>query len=354
MTSACHSDLAKQEFVHLVASQGQMCVICHQAVDQGKHRFRFTAEGGTLCTQCHSTVVDKPFKHVPAAFGLCTFCHNPHQADNPKQLNYPPGSLCTMCHVQIVPTAARAVHRPAGSGQCTECHDPHSSELARQLNASVPELCFGCHDQAQQGDNGVTLPAVQPLFEDQALHRHSPFARGECLTCHEPHASKHYRLQKRAYPESIYTSFAVDKYFCFGCHDERAFTEPRTVTATNFRNGNLNLHYRHVNRAKGRSCRACHHHHAARRPALVVDQVPFGERLIDIAEFAPTEAGATCGPTCHRTMRYDRYVPDSNALKVTPREGRDATIEELRRGSTPPAPRAVPNTESIATEEQSP
>jgi predicted CXXCH cytochrome family protein len=137
-------------------------------------------------------------------------------------------------------------------------------------------------------------------------------------------------LLKSAYPSSFYTSFSKEKYICFNCHDEKAFAEPRTLDATGFRNGNLNLHYRHVNRKKGRTCRACHHHHSADRPKLIRKAVRFGTRAINIKEYEKTETGGKCAPLCHSVVQYDRYDPVQNSLKVTLRKGADATPEELQ------------------------
>jgi predicted CXXCH cytochrome family protein len=138
--------------------------------------------------------------------------------------------------------------------------------------------------------------------------------------CHEAHASPNHRLLKSSYPGAFYSSYSRDKYICFNCHEEAAFSEPRTTSATAFRNGNLNLHYRHVNRKKGRTCRACHHHHSAENPKLIRENVPFGDRVITIKEFELTETGGKCGPTCHRVARYDRIEAVQNAFKVTERQ----------------------------------
>ncbi len=332
MSASCHTDLGKKKYVHLVAADGTTCMVCHQSIEQGVHGFKLTADGGALCAQCHGDKVDKKHKHVPVELGLCTFCHNPHQSDNPRQLNYPLESLCTVCHTQQPFTGDKVTHGPVAEGQCIKCHNPHSSDHPKQLEAAVPDLCFGCHDKSQKDAKGRRLPPVKATFENEELNRHMPFALGACLSCHNPHASPNYRLlEDGGYPESFYATYSKDKYICFSCHSEKAFAEPRTLTDTAFRNGNLNLHYRHVNRKKGRTCRACHHHHGAESPKLIRKTIPFGNRFINIKVFEKTETGGKCGPTCHPTVRYDRYEPVQNLLKVTPRQGADATQEELEQ-----------------------
>lgn len=328
-SATCHADTAKKKFVHAAAADGGTCILCHQPQDN-RHLFKFPAEGAALCALCHVSKSDKKFVHAPVAAGMCTMCHNPHQSDHPKQLNFPPAALCLTCHDSKA-FQGPVTHGPVADGQCIQCHNPHTSDQPRQLQAEVPQLCFKCHDKPQKDAKGVLLPPVKSTFEDKELVQHLPFAAGGCLMCHNPHAGPNHRLLVNPYPESFYTSFAKEKYFCLGCHSEKAFAEPRTLTDTEFRNGNLNLHYRHVNREKGRTCRACHHHHASKHPKLIRDSVAFGSRQITIDVFEKTETGGKCGPTCHSEVRYDRFEPVRNPLKVTPREGQDATPEELER-----------------------
>jgi hypothetical protein len=84
-----------------------------------------------------------------------------------------------------------------------------------------------------------------------------------------------------------------------------------------------------VNRAKGRTCRACHHHHGSKNPKLIRDTFVFGKKALAI-NFEKAETGGSCGPACHINIKYDRYEPVKHLMKTTPRLGNDATEEELR------------------------
>jgi predicted CXXCH cytochrome family protein len=333
-SASCHDDLLQNPGVHEVGVDGQFCDDCHVTDEPDKHEFRYAESGGQLCTGCHSELTQGDHKHVPAEMGLCTFCHSAHESEYEGHLKFPPEALCVSCHDKIVPDGARTVHGPVEEGRCVACHDPHSSDTDDHLISPVPELCFNCHDQDQTDHEGRTLPAVEETFVDSSLNQHPPFARGDCLLCHDPHASDNIRLQRRPYEQAFYTDFSSDSYFCLMCHGEATFTEPRTLTATKFRNGNLNLHYRHVNREKGRGCRSCHHQHASRFEAQIASDTYFGEQNIGIKAFSKTETGASCEPSCHRPVQYDRISPVDNAFPVTPREGEDATAAELRQAST--------------------
>ena len=222
-------------------------------------------------------------------------------------------------------------HGPVAEGACMKCHAPHASGNSKGLKSDLPALCLDCHDEPMKDDNNRDLPSLKAAFEDNTMKLHQPFADGDCLCCHDPHVSSHYRLLNDGHNRSFYTSYSKGKYMCFGCHSEKAFSGPRTLTETNFRNGNLNLHYRHVNRSKGRSCQTCHHHHASKNAALIRERLPFGKSDITITDFKKTQNGGKCAPSCHRVAQYDRLEPFPFTFKVSKREGEDATDEELLR-----------------------
>ena len=338
VSSSCHAETATKKFVHEVAADGSLCIACHQVTEPGRHAIALVVAEEELCTECHDGLADGQYKHYPTEEGQCLFCHDPHQSDFPKQLTSSRETLCLECHEGPEASAA-PIHGPVADGQCADCHDPHSSDHSGLLTAGVPALCHECHDKALEDAKGRMLQSVEVASESEESNGHPPFVAGDCLACHAPHASGNYRLLVGSHPESIYASFAVDRYVCFLCHDETAFTEPRTMTETAFRNGNLNLHHRHVNRRKGRTCRTCHQQHSSSREALIRDRPPPGDRFINVEAFERTATGGSCTPTCHRLMLYDRYDPVPHTLKVTPTEGTQLTADELERARNEQATR---------------
>ena len=87
-------------------------------------------------------------------------------------------------------------------------------------------------------------------------------------------------------------------------------TVKRTRTLTNFRDGNWNLHYLHVNKARrGRTCRACHELHASPDPLHIRERIQYGKWLMPI-HFEKTEMGGSCHPGCHSIKLYDRDAED--------------------------------------------
>lgn len=329
LDSGCHSDKVTERIIHKPAAKATTCRMCHKAVTAGVHEFELSAKKNQLCTRCHKMVSDQKYQHVPAKRGMCLSCHDPHQSANKNLLKKKPaGKLCVGCHKKIGQEGSNG-HKPVIDENCTACHDPHASNNKSLVKLAMPELCLSCHNRPYSDENGM-IPATSNDFNQDDMTKHVPFKTGRCSMCHVPHSSDNYRLLKKAYPETFYTSFEKDKYFCFSCHSVKAFEEPRTTTATDFRNGNLNLHYRHVNREKGRTCRACHEHHAAKQPKLIRNSTPFGERFIEIRGFTLTETGGTCASDCHLEVSYDRLNPVFVGMKMSPREGEDATPEELR------------------------
>lgn len=331
--SSCHANLLLSPGAHDANTDQRSCNSCHVNEDPDRHEFRFAANGGQLCNTCHAELTQREHKHAPANMGLCSFCHSAHETQYPGLLKFPPEALCVSCHNKMVPDGVKTVHGPVEKGQCTACHDAHSADIDEHLVAEVPQLCFSCHDQDQTDHEGKTLPAVEASYLDKTLNQHPPFARGDCLLCHDPHASDNIRLQRRAYSHAFYTEYSSENYFCLMCHGDTIFSEPRTLTGTNFRNGNLNLHNRHVDQEKGRGCRACHHQHASRLEAQIATDTYFGEQNIGIKAFAKTETGGTCEPLCHRPVRYDRLDPVDNIFMVTPREGSDAAAADLKKAA---------------------
>ncbi|MEK6528272.1 MAG: cytochrome c3 family protein [Nitrospirota bacterium] len=331
ITSSCHTDMGKKRFIHEPARDGEGCSLCHEINKKGEHLFKLQIKPPELCYQCHENKSEKKYKHPPTEAGQCLMCHNPHDSDNPKLLTMPPGdALCFMCHEEKAFRGA-IPHGPVNEGKCLECHNPHSTDNPRELVKPIPELCFDCHSTELKDTKGLTLPSTKNIFAGKEMILHKPFAQGKCVDCHYPHPADTYRLVRGRYTGEFYASYSEDAYgFCFSCHPDikNALKEPRTLKDTKFRNGNLNLHYRHVNKDKGRTCKTCHHHHGSKNQKLIRETFSFGIRILTM-KYEKTETGGSCAPTCHAPVQYDRYKPFEITMKTTPRDGKDATPEEL-------------------------
>ena len=249
-------------------------------------------------------------------------------------------ALCvaSSCHDNM--GKKKFVHGVGVDGKhCKKCHKVVTDgQHVFSRPEKLIEVCAQCHSGKYlapsdiEGAPPIVLLEVDVFEEGKVTKFHPPFIEGKCTECHDAHESDYYMQLKGRYPGTFYAVFSIDGYgLCMRCHKdlEKALTEPRTLTHTGFRNGNLNLHFRHVNRKKGRTCGICHHHHGSENPMLIKPQFLFGE-VVNSLKYEKTDTGGRCAVSCHMDVTYDRYEPVENIMKTSPRLGKDATESELR------------------------
>jgi len=229
----------------------------------------------------------------------------------------------------------KSVHAVGVNGMlCNKCHEivKQGEHRFKKIPSETRHLCNQCHSKESTVPADIKGSPPKVPTGDKKTKLHVPFAEGKCTECHDPHESNFYKHLKAQYTGESYASFSVETYsLCIKCHKEliKALTEPRTLTATGFRNGNLNLHYRHVNKKKGRTCQLCHHYHGSQNPMLIKGAFLFGKMKLEI-KYKKTDTGGSCTTACHVTVKYDRYKPVEIFMQTTPRLGRDATPREFR------------------------
>jgi predicted CXXCH cytochrome family protein len=355
----CHEAEAPKQVVHSPFSVD--CAMCHDPHGLDNRYFLIGGAGAEGCNRCHTDVrKDLAFLHGPVAQGECMACHTPHQSDYKKLLTDPPVELCLACHIDFETKMERAVsiHKPAQDGcdgchnahggatrffvsaegrqlceqchadflkkidqyklphkamtegkACENCHDSHASAQERLLAKNTTELCLTCHNEQIEVD-GDTLDNIMAQIES-ATYLHGPLRQNNCVACHQGHGSNFSRILNKAFPADFYAPYTDHAYdLCFECHDKKLVLAEHS-TSTGFRNGDRNLHYLHVHREKGRSCRACHHEHASRQPKHIREQVPFG-RWIMHTIYESTNTGGGCTTGCHLPYKYDRENPVQN------------------------------------------
>ncbi len=353
LCEACH-DTYDKENIHEPVEEGD-CLICHSPHSSPNLMLLKSDTEQKLCEECHdSEMWNKTNLHAPLKDGKCTACHNPHQSDTSSLLQVNPPQLCFECHKQQHEEESfETVHPPFEEG-CLDCHLAHSSDHKQLLKTEFPNLCFDCHDDfpdniqkkhsvhksvtdktackhchsAHASHNESLLLSAEPdicfnchgnAISDRkrkteniekkiqtSLIIHQPVEDGDCTGCHNAHFSDHYSLLSGNFPEYKYTPGVVDSFaLCFDCHDSELLTEALSTSVTDFRNGNRNLHYLHINRKKGLSCTDCHDIHAANGLHLVVSRVNFGSWKMPI-NYLSTQQGGSCLPGCHIKKSYRR------------------------------------------------
>ena len=278
------------------------CIACHRPHASVNEKLLIAPSAqGQLCFECHENVKEQlamTNTHDPVKKD-CSLCHDPHSSDVRFQLVAEPKVLCAGCHEKLSPEVFKAIktakfqHEPVAKGECTKCHAPHGSEVASLLKGKGIKLCGTCHE-----DLGYEIA--------ESKYLHGPVKTGSCEECHNVHGSNFSRLLVRNFPKEFYSPYKQEKYdLCFGCHNKDIATKKSTTKLTNFRDADYNLHNFHVNRAKGRSCIACHNPHASNQPKHIRYEVPFGRWSYPI-EFTQTKNGGGCVVGCHAPKKYNR------------------------------------------------
>ena len=310
----CHDEaMSKLQHVHAPVAEGE-CTSCHDP-HESPYSKQLIEDGNTLCLMCHMDVeeaIDKK-KHVHDAIEMagCTGCHSPHSAVNKFQLLKKPPELCLECHDD----KGEEVKTPHGAltakKSCLNCHDPHASNFAQQLKSENMELCLSCHNRRRKTSTGFIMN-MKKFLKGYPEH-HGPILSEECSPCHNPHGSNEWRMLRKSFPSTFYTPFKVEAYaLCFECHDQELVLDKSTASATGFRNGEINLHYIHVNDpSKGRRCAVCHDVHATKGPRHIRETVLFGKWNIPI-NFNVDEEGGRCATGCHVPRAYNRTTPVKN------------------------------------------
>ena len=310
---SCHKDQLKldREYVHDPVDLG-MCTICHSphAAEQEK---LLTEDKMDLCLSCHEELslgLDNAENvHLPADED-CGLCHEIHASDHPSQLLDAAPQLCFECHDDIQTKTELSIGHTAVTSKagCLNCHTAHHSPHAAMLNGRQSEICLTCHKDALPGKNKKTIASM-----DDWLHlefQHGPIQEGNCSSCHDLHGTDVNSILRASYTERFYSSWdPLNFALCFRCHEVSAFLDQRSETLTEFRNGDLNLHFSHVNREhKGRTCRACHETRASASPHHLAESVPFGAWRMPL-EYEHLKNGGFCSPGCHSPREYNRVDP---------------------------------------------
>lgn len=310
LCGACHADHVNFKVVHGPVSAGE-CTACHTP-HESNNKALLLKEGEELCVGCHTDMPEtlKKKNVHPALASGCTSCHNPHGSNHPKLLADEGEQVCFLCHPQIgdkvnnSPVMHPAVKMEKG---CMSCHSPHASDNEKLLVNPVKETCIACHDS-------VILKNATVL--------HGPDNDGKCTRCHDPHGGQYANLLVGEFPAETYVPYTDTEFaLCFSCHKRDLLQYPETSFATNFRDGERNLHYLHVhNKQKGRSCKLCHSVHGSPNPKLIAESVPFGKWNLPL-KFVKTETGGGCSPGCHKPQYYDRKNPGRKP--EAPKPGRE-------------------------------
>jgi predicted CXXCH cytochrome family protein len=100
----------------------------------------------------------------------CNNCHRGSLGSGRRDIKKPIPDLCYSCHTDYH-SSGDNLHGPVAVGECLFCHDSHASRYTKLQTAPQPNLCYMCHTQ-----------------EDVALTDiHKDVLNSICTDCHDPH-----------------------------------------------------------------------------------------------------------------------------------------------------------------------
>ncbi len=295
---SCHdqAEISGGNFTHSPVESGD-CNACHNP-HASDFRYQLMAEGNDVCFECHEGKSDEmALRHIhPPVEDDCGNCHDPHTGPAPSQLSAEVPQLCWECHSDLHDSVNLAVftHPPVENGDCGKCHNFHASEQAKLLQQDMVSVCSSCH--VEMGEKLASNPNL-----------HGPVADNDCSACHALHGGEYPKLLVEYFPPEFYNQYQEGLYgLCFECHNPDIARDRETTTLTDFRDGNRNLHFLHINSRKGRSCKACHDIHASDQEKHIRRSVPFGPMYEYPIQFTKTQDGGGCLVGCHKPRKYSR------------------------------------------------
>lgn len=311
----CHDlEIPVDNLVHQPVADGN-CEGCHNPHQSSNEKFVNFNGSSSLCKRCHRSIrKDQKLEHVHPPFkNDCLKCHQHHSSKEAHLSDHKPKKLCMTCHEEFVTTMHQLplVHGAVNEGEtCLNCHTPHASAEKSILRSTEREVCLDCHNEPIETITGSISNIGELLKEGNTIH--GAIEKDGCIICHNPHASKEHTLLVNSFPIENYAPAKTDNFaLCFSCHDTDLIDSPITTTATNFRNGDINLHNVHINGNKGRNCNLCHNVHGSENEHLIDNKTSFGKWEMPV-KYTVLENGGTCSTGCHAENKYERIIlPDS-------------------------------------------
>ena len=347
---SCHKERYIKKYDHKPVKKGE-CLKCHDPHQSDTEKLIKAKTIPQLCVSCHDPKkakklniekvvnINVKYKHKPVDKD-CRNCHDPHTSDHKHLLITALDwkmDFCLDCHskikdpkkrkkVDITPLIKTAKYKHDAvfdKDECANCHEIHGSNHRIMLKKSMVKQCLSCHDkEVKQKETGEMLINMKKHLEENK-YWHKPIKevekKGGCAACHNPHGSNYpYALKKFFTTEFYLPGLKIGEVMCFSCHKEKERFTMKEVFSdkiTKFRNGTENLHWRHTQGEKGRTCIACHDPHASQWPNMIGRYTNFNGILFPI-RYKKTETGGSCAPACHDRFDYDRVQPVKNVGEI--------------------------------------
>lgn len=110
------------------------------------------------CLECHADKVKGDHVH-PALKKGCTSCHAIENKGDTTYVSLKQSpSVCCLACHQQ--RVFPYSHLPYSSGECLRCHDPHASASPKLLKSKVNDLCLACHLRSSESAPSHYLPTI--------------------------------------------------------------------------------------------------------------------------------------------------------------------------------------------------
>lgn len=112
------------------------------------------------CIECHEDKSKGKYVHSAIAMG-CTICHSVTSNKNATLISLV-SPADELCFTCHSKSSDPVLHRPYAQGNCIVCHSPHASDWPSHILARQQDLCMGCHVRAQLNVNYQKRTATVP------------------------------------------------------------------------------------------------------------------------------------------------------------------------------------------------
>ncbi len=172
------------------------------------------------CLTCHPTKNEGRFVHSAVGLG-CQSCHRAVSENNKTTINFVAVGGGLCAKCHAV-KQAQFLHKPYEDGQCLICHNPHASEFKAQVRATVDSLCMSCHGMGRP-DVRVNGEAQTVSLLDSRAYDLASFEQAPKVGGRHAQLSLQSRAGRAALAKGPKKADAAPS--CLSCHDPHASDE---------------------------------------------------------------------------------------------------------------------------------
>ncbi len=310
---SCHVGHGIKNEPMLVASEEQMCYLCHGSGDNASKMKSYGKLAPAASPKDIESEFEKLYRHpVEERLG-----HSPAEKLPAANKNAASHSECVDCHNphQRIQAGGKAVYEVTGyslSGQYLE------------TALHEYEICFKCHYETEGGRSdarsvyrefSLSVASQHPVTKVISQRKSAsllassiPGVQMKCSDCHTnddpdgprgPHGSNNRFMLSGNYDTDIYADESPFTYeFCYSCHDRNSILD----------NESFPLHREHIvgdllSGIRGTSCFTCHASHSSQSNANLIEfnteAVSRESRAGRISYIETGDASGECYLRCH-------------------------------------------------------